>query len=319
MPTLTAIEQATLDALTDEPVTAAEICARTRRSRSSTDKALARLARTGLATRTDPPNPPGGPARWMRATVEHDPDHPTIESPAPGPDDPEDDEPPADQTEHHNDTENDGATEDDGVGESEAERHDPDQDEGERDEGERDEGDGLHSERAADDRTADEVRELMERATGQPQDSSPAEADPATPPTVKICRGCQEQIPAVCPTCWQRTTSYCGACRQNLPATRRGNPAEPQILPNGLRKLNSGELELLVAGVMRDHPVPDHVGIVGWTPGRIAIFLPGRSTGAIAKALDRLTDRGHAELLGHTPKRYRPVTDTADSDGEDRS
>jgi hypothetical protein len=135
---------------------------------------------------------------------------------------------------------------------------------------------------------------------------SQAEQESQVEAEVKTCRGCQAQMPTVCPTCQSKTTSYCGTCRQNMPTRRRGS-AEPGILANGLPKLTPGELQRLVTDVMRAHPLPDHLGITGWTPSRIAVFLPGRSSGAIANALERLATTGHAELLGTDPKRYQPI------------
>jgi hypothetical protein len=67
---------------------------------------------------------------------------------------------------------------------------------------------------------------------------------------------------------------------------------------------------------MRTQPIPNHLGITGWTPGRIAIFLPGRSTGAIGNALDRLTTNGTADLLAEAPKRYRLRHDGDDATGK---
>src|SRR6266536_3586314 len=99
--------------------------------------------------------------------------------------------------------------------------------------------------------------------------------------------------------------SYCGKCRRTMPQVRRGEPGEPVVLSNGLPKLRPGELEELVAKVLREQPVPHHVGVTGWTGGRVAIFLPGRSTGAINNALEKLTKTGVAELIGDQPMRYQ--------------
>src|SRR6266498_3245682 len=89
-----------------------------------------------------------------------------------------------------------------------------------------------------------------------------------------------------------------------MPQMRRGEPGEPQILSNGLPKLRPGELEAMVEKVLREHPVPHHIGVTGWTAGRVAVFLPGRSTGAIGNALRKLTTTGVAELIGDNPERY---------------
>ncbi|HEY6796821.1 MAG TPA: hypothetical protein VI248_19290 [Kineosporiaceae bacterium] len=142
-------------------------------------------------------------------------------------------------------------------------------------------------------------------------DHEPADAEPDDAPApAKHCRGCQKELPPMCPTCWQKTPLYCGQCRRALPVGRRGAPSEPEILANGLRKLMPGELEKLVLDVFANHPVPNFQGIVGWNPGRIAIHLPGRSTGAINRVLDKLTGTGQVELINASPKYYRPVLDT---------
>jgi hypothetical protein len=60
--------------------------------------------------------------------------------------------------------------------------------------------------------------------------------------------------------------------------------------------------------VLRQQPLPNHVGITGWTAQRVAIYLPGRSTGAIGNALNKLTKTGQVELIGEQPMRYQLVT-----------
>src|SRR6266511_2678100 len=140
-------------------------------------------------------------------------------------------------------------------------------------------------------------------------DQTPApdgDADPAAEAQApKLCRGCQAQMPTICQDCWQKTPAYCGTCRRDMPQVRRGEPGEPAILSNGLPKLRPGELEELVATVLREHPVPHHVGVTGWTSGRVAVYLPGRSTGAIGNALRKMTKTGVAELIGDNPERYQ--------------
>jgi len=90
-----------------------------------------------------------------------------------------------------------------------------------------------------------------------------------------------------------------------MPQVRRGEPGEPVILSNGLPKLRPGELEAMVENVIREHPLPAFAGVVGWTGGRLAIHLPGRSSGAITNALRKLTRTGVAELIGDDPERYQ--------------
>jgi hypothetical protein len=97
-----------------------------------------------------------------------------------------------------------------------------------------------------------------------------------------------------------------------MPQARRGEPGEPTILPSGLPRLRPGELEKLVLGVIREQPLPVHVGIKGWTAQRVAIYLPGRSTGAIGNALTKLTKTGELELIGENPMRFQ-LTNTGDT------
>ena len=214
MTPLTPAGQATLDALREGPGNVHEVCERTGRSRSATDRTQADLATAGLIIRNDLGEPAdGAPIRWRIA-----------------------DQPPAD--------------------------------------------------------TADEVATMADQPLAVEQ-----------PP--KRCRGCQTLMPATCPACWQKTPSYCGACRRDRPDT------EPQILANGLPRLRPGELPQLVGQVMRDNPLPEHLGVVGWTASRVAVYLPGRSTGAVGNALDKLTRAGTAQLIGEHPTRYR-LTPPAD-------
>lgn len=152
------------------------------------------------------------------------------------------------------------------------------------------------------------------------QDGEEATDQNAAPPAqeeVKICRGCQNQMPKICPGCWQKTTTYCGDCRKDNPTTRRGTPGDPQILSNGLPKLARGELERHVLQIIRSQPSPEHLGITGWTSGRVAVFLPGRSTGAIGNVLDKLAATGLTQLLGDNPKRYQLTPDTNSDTGTD--
>jgi hypothetical protein len=139
----------------------------------------------------------------------------------------------------------------------------------------------------------------------------------ATGERVKHCRGCRAEIPPICPTCWQKTTVFCGSCRRTMPTVDRGAPREPQILSNGLPKLRPGELERLILDVLAAHPVPDFGGVLGWTSGRIAVHLPGRSVGAINRVLDKLASTGGLTQLGTDPKRYTPPpTETGDAEAE---
>ncbi|TDB96896.1 AAA family ATPase [Actinomadura sp. 7K534] len=80
------------------------------------------------------------------------------------------------------------------------------------------------------------------------------------------------------------------------PATTAPAPAAPG-------RLGQGELRRRVAVVLSDLP-----GDV-FTPGEIARAL-GRSAGAVGNALAALTDRGEAELVSASPRRYRATATT---------
>ncbi|WP_416901335.1 AAA family ATPase [Micromonospora echinospora] len=67
---------------------------------------------------------------------------------------------------------------------------------------------------------------------------------------------------------------------------------------SGLPRLRAGELQNQVLAVLSSAGVAMDVG-------DIASILVGRSSGAIGQACDRLAERGHAELLPGSPKRYR--------------
>ncbi|RZU76050.1 hypothetical protein EV384_4647 [Micromonospora kangleipakensis] len=139
-------------------------------------------------------------------------------------------------------------------------------------------------------------------AVEEPIDASTAGPTGEEQEPPKRCRGCQAQLAGVCPGCGQTTSAYCGACRRDQPHSRQG---QPRILANGLPRLRPGELPQLVAQVMRDNRLPEHRGIAGWTASRIAVYLPGRSTGAIGQALDTLARAGTAQLIGEQPARYQ--------------
>jgi hypothetical protein len=266
---LTPTAQAILDHLCEHPATTADLRDQTGRSRSTIDKALADLAKVGLVTKTTPDGE-GSDGPPQWALTEPDPAEVDDDS-AQEPDDggTQPDEPVTDP---------DHPQDDDSPG-SQADAEGPD--------------------------SADPP------AGGQDHGTDGEDPDVTGPPEaeVKVCRGCGEQMPKTCPSCGSKTTAYCGTCRKTHPPTRRGTPGEPQILANGLPKLLPGQLEHLVADVLRTQPLPDHLGITGWTSGRVAIFLPGRSTGAIGNALDKLTATGQAQLLADNPKRYQPTPD----------
>jgi hypothetical protein len=293
---LTPTAQAILDHLHEHPATATDLRQATGRSRSTIDKALTDLTKAGLVTKATPDGEAGdGPARWVLTDTRPDtfPEHPDPQLPDPQfPDSgTHPDDPPTDPDLPENDP--DLPENDDRVPEND-DRANP----------------------QAEDEPADDTTVPLDE-----QDDGGDQPDPNPPEEVKVCRGCGQQMPKTCPTCRSKTTAYCGTCRKTQP-TRRRAPGEPQILANGLPKLLPGQLERLVADVIRTQPLPDHLDITGWTPGRVAIFLPGRSTGAIANALDKLTATGQAQLLGDNPKRYQPTPDPqppSDVDPQDDS
>lgn len=303
--TLTPAARSTLLALRDAPGNVHEIAERTGRSRSGTDKALRELAKAELLSKVDGGDPAdGAPARWQLTDTGH-----TVAAEL--------------------DSTTNGGAEDGQKSLTHAGVSDPDATLGE-------DADGLPQ----DDPTTDTVPgngddpaampqdsgyggdpdragDLPVEATDKPAADSPADAgDPqagagetggADADEPKICRGCGNQLPRVCPQCWQKTPSYCGTCRRNMPQARRGEPGEPSILPSGLPRLKPGELERLVLEVIGSQPLPHHVGITGWTAQRVAIYLPGRSTGAIGNALGKLHKTGDLELIGEQPMRYQPA------------
>jgi hypothetical protein len=134
---------------------------------------------------------------------------------------------------------------------------------------------------------------------------------------VKICKGCQTRMPLICPCCGRKTPAYCSACQTKRPAARRSAPGEREILTNGLPKLRTGELAQMVHKVMTEHPVPEYKGVRGWTSSRIAVFLPGRSTGAIGESLEKLANTGQAEFLGENPRRYVLIQPDTNTDNPD--
>jgi hypothetical protein len=322
--TLTPTAQAVLDALREAPAAAPELRQRLGRSRSAVDKALADLARHQLAVKTDndtwiltdPAGPPGpdnaiAPDLPSASGEEAAPDDDATSDLVQAPDDEyssADEQTTADERLADNqvapvllntlDTQDGGLTA--AIDEPAAANSDPQ----------------GGSPRDADPATAaDAQAEALAGAQAR------AESEESVAAQVKICRGCQAQLPGVCPTCGSKTTSYCAHCRRQLPARRRSS-GQPDILSTGLPKLARGELAGLVENVMRTHPLPDHLGMTGWTTGRVAIYLPGRSTGAIGNALERLTTTGVAELHGDAPKRYQLTatddnpTNPPDGDGD---
>jgi DNA-binding MarR family transcriptional regulator len=290
--------RATLLVLRDQPGNVHEVAERTGRSRSGTDKALRELARADLIVKVDGGDPAdGAPTRWQHtdrgaaATAELQAAQAGPGNPGPGTDDdagsPE--APPASEAAGTGaDSESEPP-----LGGTGPDTHTADQPTGEA---------------ATGDQT-DAAGQVDTTAGG----TTPSEADEP-----KICRGCGEQLPRICPHCWQKTPSYCGKCRKDMPQARRGEPGEPTILPSGLPRLRPGELEQLVLNVIQQQPLPNHVGITGWTAQRVAIYLPGRSTGAIGNALNKLTKTGQVELIGEQPMRYQLTTSAQSADGDMR-
>lgn len=334
MSKLTPTEQATLDAVRQRPGNVHELAERTGRSRSGTDRALASLAKAGLITKVDTTGDAadGAPTRWDVAepaaasdeptdtahadSIPHDggqlhdesvnPDdaaaHPTQDTP--GTEQPQDADADAEPAPHGQQPDDSAASRQPDAQPGAAQLHG---------------GQPQHADPegppGAGQATPDEPNE---DTTARPSDAGNA-AGGGQPEQPKLCRGCRAQMPKICPCCWQKTPAFCGTCRKDMPQARRGEPGEPQVLSNGLPKLRPGELEDLVLKVMQEHPLPHHVGVTGWTGSRVAVFLPGRSTGAINNALEKLVRTAKAELIGDKPMRFtlpEPATptDTTPSD-----
>lgn len=84
----------------------------------------------------------------------------------------------------------------------------------------------------------------------------------------------------------------------------------PTSQPGG--RLGQGELRRRVAAVLADQPQNL------FSPGEIARHL-GRSAGAVANALETLTDRGQAERVAGRPRRYRATALDATKGGGTRA
>ncbi len=335
MDKLTPSAQRTLDALTTGPGNVHELSERTGRSRSTTDKAINDLAKAGLIVKVADGGDPadGAPTRWQLA----DPAPATDEASQPT-DAEQATEPDAGAS---GTVESDAVTADEAtelapLGDTPDPAAEPQPPVAEAPES----GDGQI------DADADADAQPGSTATpdgpGTPDGDTPADGETkqdgdgdggsgdqqaeVEPP--KLCRGCQAQMPKVCECCWQKTPAFCGTCRRTMPQVRRGEPGEPIILSNGLPKLRPGELEALVEKVMREQPLPAFGGVVGWTGGRLAIHLPGRSPGAITNAMRKFATAGTAELIGDNPERYKlkdidqPDVDTSgepSSNGKDEA
>jgi hypothetical protein len=300
MDTLSPAARDTLLALRDGPGNVHEVLERSGRSRSGTDKALRELAKQELITKVEGGDPAdGAPARWQLSTTGHDtaealnatggeddPAYASTEAPARL-----DTGDAADLVDSDTPTNGGPESEQDAATADLSPPTDPDGAAGEPAATGAATG-GVPAAGTAPDDKAD-------GASGQ------EEAEPA-----KLCRSCGAQMAKICPHCWQKTPGYCGTCRQQMPQGRRGEPGEPSILPSGLPRLRPGQLERLVLGVIKEHPLPDHIGIKGWTAQRVAIYLPGRSTGAIGNALTKLNKTGDLELIGENPMRFQTATTT---------
>ena len=284
----------TLLALRDGPANVHEAGERTGRSRSGTDKALRELAKHNLITKVEGGDPAdGAPARWQLTTTGH---HTADTLAATGQEGTGDD---------HNDVPAEPGTEAAGTDPVDATQP-VGADAGT--------GDPPPPDPPGHQDTAEDTAALETGATGDapPEGGTGGDVDAQDSEPAKLCRACGAHMPKICPQCWQKTPGYCGTCRQQMPQARRGEPGEPTILPSGLPRLRPGELEKLVLGVITEQPLPHHIGIIGWTAQRVAIYLPGRSTGAIGNALTKLTKTGELELIGENPMRFQ-LTNTADT------
>ena len=316
MDKLTPSAKLTVDALKTGPGNVHELSERTGRSRSTTDKALVELAKANLIVKVDDggDSADGAPTRWQLANPadadsETSPSQPADGDPAAPPDGDAPATSDVDETDNTTRPAERGQAVPDGSPETAADAR-PGETGPEPESG--------VAEAGADAQSDDKATQHEEQ-----QDGDAVE-------TPKLCRGCQAQMPKICPDCWQKTPAYCGKCRRTMPQVRRGEPGEPVILSNGLPKLRPGELEAMVEKVIREHPLPAFAEVIGWTGGRLAIHLPGRSPGAITNALRKLARTGVAELIGDDPERYqfkpteqprRPPRepDRADTGDRDRS
>jgi len=304
MDNLTPTARTTLDALRDGPGNVHELRERTGRSRSATDKALAELARANLIVKANDGGDPadGAPNRWQLT------DATPVTDEAAEPGEVSTDDAPPEQA-----GQADGTAA--GIGDV-APPAESDEAPSEAKPTTTAELETPEPAPQANDETNAAAAAASNQQAGTEQKDDGEGEQPAEQEQPKLCRGCQAQMPKICPCCWQKTPAYCGTCRKDMPQVRRGEPGEPQILSNGLPKLRPGELEQLVLKIMRNNPLPHHVGVTGWTGGRVAIYLPGRSNGAINNALDKLVKTGEAELIGDRPMRYQ-LKPTEQSDTEE--
>jgi hypothetical protein len=298
MDKLTPSAQRTLDALKTGPGNVHELADRTGLSRSTTDKAINVLAKADLIVKVDDGGDPadGAPARWQLA------------GPAPADDETTQPEPTDDGEATEPDTDVADPAEADATTPDQASDPAPSGDSPQQPQDPQPVTDDSSTD-AGPDADAPADSEATPDGDAEPDgEQKPAEAEPP-----KLCRGCQTQMPKICESCWQKTPAYCGTCRRTMPQVQRGEPGEPVILSNGLMKLRPGELEAMVAKVMREQPLPAFAGIVGWTGGRLAIHIPGRSPGAMTNAMRKFAKEGKAVLIGDDPERYQ-LTDTAQPD-----
>ena len=289
MDKLTPSAKLIIDALKIGPGNVHELSDRTGRSRSTTDKAIVELAKAKLIVKVDDggDTSDGAPTRWQLANPADADTETTQAEPADGdaetrPDGDAPETPGVDETDAATQHADGGPTVSNGSPETAADAQPADPAPG---------SDSGIAETGADPQSDDTAKE------------DDAKQDEVEAP--KLCRGCQTQMPKICEDCWQKTPAYCGKCRRTMPQVRRGEPGEPIILANGLPKLRPGELEAMVEKVIREQPLPAFAGVAGWTGGRLAIHLPGRSSGAITNALRKLARTGVAELIGDNPERYQ--------------
>lgn len=134
-------------------------------------------------------------------------------------------------------------------------------------------------------------------------DTAPPDADPATPasgPSTAAGTEADAAVPADAPA------APATARRSKKQQTSKNDSAGKLAHnTNGGPKLRSGELRGQVEDELRDHPTSER------SPVEIANKL-GRSSGAVANALDKLTDDGVAVRTSDKPKRYRLAADATD-------
>lgn len=96
-----------------------------------------------------------------------------------------------------------------------------------------------------------------------------------------------------------------GSPKARTGKTGSRSASKPGHNTNGAPKLRSGELRGQVEDHLREHPAAE------FSPVEIGNKL-GRSSGAVANVLEKLTEAGVAQRTSNKPKRYQLAADAAD-------